>query len=140
MSSRASLDPERLLARASAGDGQALGRLLERYRCYLALLARVQIGRRLQGKVDDADLVQETFLEAHRHFGSFRGTTEPEFVGWLRQILARNLANAARDLDRAKRAVDRERSLQALLEEPAAHLDEWLAAEQSSPCDPTLLP
>jgi hypothetical protein len=27
-------------------------------------LARVQIGRRLQGKVDAADLVQETFLQA----------------------------------------------------------------------------
>jgi hypothetical protein len=38
------------------------------------------------------------------------------------------------------RAVDRERSLQALLDEPGAHLDGWLAAEQSSPSDPTLLP
>lgn len=96
MSSRASPDSERLLARAGAGDGQALGRLLERYRNYLALLARVQIGRRLQAKVDDADLVQETFLEAHRHFGGFRGTTEREFVGWLRQILAANLSNLLR--------------------------------------------
>jgi RNA polymerase sigma-70 factor (ECF subfamily) len=62
------------------------------YENYLLLLARLQIGRRLQSKVDAADLVQETFLEAHRHFTQFRGRTEEELVGWLRQILAANLA------------------------------------------------
>ena len=65
-------------------------------RNYLTLLARVEVGRRLQGKVDPADLVQETFLEAHRHFAAFRGTTEPELVAWLRQILAGVLANMVR--------------------------------------------
>src|SRR5262245_40989200 len=81
-------DPEQLIDLARAGDGAALGRLLELYRGFLTLLARVQIGRRLKSKVDAADLVQETFLEAHRHFGRFRGTTEGELTGWLRQILA----------------------------------------------------
>ena len=61
-------DPEQLLALAQAGDGQARGLLLETYRNYLALLARHQIGRRLQGKVDPSDLVQEAFMEAHRDF------------------------------------------------------------------------
>src|SRR5262249_59912455 len=60
-------DPERLLRLARAEDGAALGQLLELYRGYLALLARLQIGRRLQGKVDAADLVQDTFLEAQGH-------------------------------------------------------------------------
>ena len=87
-----------------------------------------------------SNLVEQTLLEAQRDWGQFRGRSAGQQAGWLRQIRARNLANAARDLDRAKRAVDRERSLQALLEEPAAHLDGWLAAEQSSPSDPTLLP
>jgi hypothetical protein len=96
MDSTAGTDPERLLAGARAGDGQALGQLLERYRNYLTLLARVQIGRRLRGKVEDADLIQDTFLEAHRHFGTFRGTSEGELVSWLRQILAANLANLLR--------------------------------------------
>jgi RNA polymerase sigma-70 factor, ECF subfamily len=65
--------PEALLARARAGDAAARGELLERYRAYLALLARLQIGRRLQGKADPADVVQETFLRAHRDFGRFAG-------------------------------------------------------------------
>src|SRR5438270_6787538 len=87
---------EQLLRLAQAGDRQALGPLLEQYRNYLGLLARVQIGRRLRGKVDDSDLIQETFLEAHRNFGRFRGNSEAELVSWLRQILAANLANLVR--------------------------------------------
>ena len=62
-----------LLQSARAGEGAALGRLLEPYRNYLTLLARLQVGRRLQGKVDASDLVQETFMEAHRDFDRFRG-------------------------------------------------------------------
>jgi hypothetical protein len=40
-------DPVSLLPLARAGDVQALGQLLEQYRQYLTLLARVQLGRRL---------------------------------------------------------------------------------------------
>src|SRR5438270_4361661 len=90
------LDPEHLLRGARAGDAATLGRLLELYRRYLGLLARVQIGQRLQGKIDASDLVQETFLEAHRNFPRFRGTTEAELVSWLRQILAAKLADLLR--------------------------------------------
>jgi RNA polymerase sigma-70 factor (ECF subfamily) len=40
----------------------------------------LQIGRRLQGKVDASDLVQETFLDAHRDFGQFRGNREEQLA------------------------------------------------------------
>ena len=50
-------DVGRLLIQARAGDAAALGTLLESFRPYLALLARLQIGRRLRGKTDPADLV-----------------------------------------------------------------------------------
>src|SRR5712692_7954849 len=76
MNATAGPDREQLLGLARAGSSHALGQLLEMYRSYLLLLARLQIGRRLQGKVDPADLVQETFLRAHRDFVRFRGTTE----------------------------------------------------------------
>src|SRR4051794_3573310 len=88
--------PEQLLAEARGGDAATVGRLLELYNHYLTLLARLQIGQRLQGKVDPADLVQETFLDAHRHFANFRGTSEGEFIGWLRQILATKVADLLR--------------------------------------------
>src|SRR5204862_8309955 len=89
-------DPEELLSAARTGDGLALGRLLEGYRRYLTLLARLEIDRRLQGKLDPSDLVQETFLEAHRDFAQVRGSGKAEFLAWLRQVLVRNLANQVR--------------------------------------------
>ena len=73
-----------------------LGALLDLYRNYLKLLARVQIDRRLGRKVDASDVVQETFLKVHRFFGEFRGQTEAELIAWLRQILATTLAKLVR--------------------------------------------
>lgn len=78
------------------GDAATLGRLLEQYRHYLRLLARIEIGRKLQGKLDASDVVQDAFLDAHRYFPNFRGTAEPQFVVWLREILAGTLANQLR--------------------------------------------
>ena len=88
LSMHANDTPEELLRLARSGQSEQLGYLLAFHRDYLRLLAEVEIGRRLQSKVDASDLVQETILEAHRHFGDFRGETEGEFVAWLRQILA----------------------------------------------------
>src|SRR3954447_26658669 len=85
-----------LLAKARAGDTTSLGSLLEQYRSYLTLLARTQIGRRLQGKADAADLVQETFLQVHQHIAGFRGTSQTEFLVWLRRILAAVISNHVR--------------------------------------------
>ena len=96
MTIAADLKPEQILRMARSGDGLALGTLLELYRNYLLLLARLQISRRLQSKVDAADLVQDTFLKAHSHFDQFRGNTEIELVAWLREILASNVANLVR--------------------------------------------
>ena len=86
MTNRLRSDTEQLFRRARTGDAPALGQLLEKYRRYPALLARLQIDRWLQSKVDAADLVQETFLEAHRDFPQFQGATEAEWVSWLRQL------------------------------------------------------
>jgi RNA polymerase sigma-70 factor, ECF subfamily len=127
-------EPAELLVRARAGDGAALGRLLERYRGYLKVLARLEIGRRLSGKMDPSDLVQETFLEAHRDFGRFRGGTEAEFTRWLRRVLATNLANAVRRYVGTKRRdVRLERELAEELDESSAHLATALAGHESSP-------
>ena len=133
-SNSASPTPEQLLCLARAGDGPALGRLLELYRRYLALLARLQIGRRLQGKVEAADLVQETFLDAHRNFPSFQGRSEAEFVSWLRRILAANLADLVRRYLRTQRRNLRlERELAVELDQSSRVLDPGLVAPHSSP-------
>ncbi len=127
-------NPGRLLEQARTADGATLGQLLELYRGYLALLARTQIGRRLQSKIDPGDLVQETFLEAHRHFAQFQGKTEAEFVSWLRQILAGRLAKLVRHyLGTQRRDVRLERDLIAELDQSSQLLDRGLVAPSSSP-------
>src|SRR5438132_322226 len=127
-------ETEQLLQQARAGQAPALGRLLELYRAYLVVLARVQIGRRLQGKVDASDLVQEAFLGACRDFPQFRGSSEKEFLGWLRQILASLLANLVRHYQGTQRRdVRLERQLAIELDQSSQALDRGLAAAQSSP-------
>src|SRR5262249_12173427 len=129
-------DPEQLLQDARTADRSALGRLLELYRNYLALLARLEIGRRLRAKVDESDVVQETFLEAHRHFGRFRGATEAELMGWLRQILAGVVANLLRRYyGTQRRNVRLERELADDLARSSQGLVGGLAARQSSPSE-----
>jgi RNA polymerase sigma-70 factor (ECF subfamily) len=136
MTSRSGADPEQLLRLAQAGDEAARGRLLLLYRNYLLLLARLQIGRRLQGKVDPSDLVQETFLKAHRDFGQFRGGTEGQLVGWLRQILALTVAYQVRHYcGTQRRDVRLERELAAELDQSSLVLDRALVAPGSSPSE-----
>jgi RNA polymerase sigma-70 factor (ECF subfamily) len=127
-------DPEELLGQALAGGTAALGALLELYRGYLTLLARVQVGRRLRSKVDASDVVQETFLAAHRHFAQFRGGTEAEFAAWLRQILASQLAGLVRRYCATQRRdVHLECQLADELNASSRCLDGALVAAQSSP-------
>ena len=125
---------EPLLILARAGDVEARGTLLEYYRNYLTVLARMQIGRRLQGKTDPADMVQETFLEAHRRFNQFHGVAEAELVGWLRSILGGQLAHLVRRyLGTKRRDVRLEREITDDLDRSSHALGRDLLARGSSP-------
>lgn len=104
----------------------------QRYRAYLRFLARVQLDRRLQSKLDESDVVQQALLQAHQAREQFRGSSSAEEAAWLRQILARTLAHAVRDHGRDKRDVSREVSLQGL-NESSKRLEAWLADDRSTP-------
>ena len=127
-------DAEHLLRRCRDGDDAAFGELLQVFRSYLTLLARLQVGVKLQGKADPSDLVQETFLQAHRSFGQFRGTTEQELLGWLRQILASRVAKMVRHyLGTHRRDARLEQQLCADLDRSSQALDKGLLDTMSSP-------
>jgi RNA polymerase sigma-70 factor (ECF subfamily) len=108
---------------------------LERFRAYLLLLARAQLGTRFQGKLDASDVVQQTLLEAHHKRGQFRGQGHGQLLAWLRRLLACTLADALRTITRAKRDAGRECSLEAALDQSSERLTAWLAADQSSPSE-----
>src|SRR5262245_12101832 len=114
---------------SDAADGHDLNG----FRDYLRLLARAGLDPRLQAKLDPSDVVQQTLLEAHKDFAAFQGQGPEALRAWLRQILARNLANALRDFRRARRDVAREQGLDALAAASSARVEAWLAAAGSSP-------
>jgi RNA polymerase sigma-70 factor (ECF subfamily) len=125
---------DRVIELAKGGDGHALGSLLEGYRAYLKMLARVQIGKRLQSKLDADDLIQEAFLRAHRSIGRFRGATGEEFLSWLRGILAHVLADQIRRYHGTEqRDPTLERALEMEFERSSAGFARALAAPTSSP-------
>lgn len=98
-----------LVHAAKAGDNELLGRLLESYRGYLFMLAHRYLSDKLKRRIDPADLVQVTFLEAKRDWAQFRGESPGECAAWLRNILKNNVATAvARHVTTQKRSVSRE--------------------------------
>ena len=64
---------DELIDSARNGDTAALGSVLEQYRTYLRIVADRQLSAKIRGQVDGSDIVQTTFLQAHRAFDEFRG-------------------------------------------------------------------
>jgi RNA polymerase sigma-70 factor (ECF subfamily) len=87
---------DRRISLAKTGDRSALGDLLEEHRGYLKLLARLGIGKDLQGKLDASDVVQDAFLDAQRYIEDFRGEDGAQFAEWLRRILSGTMSNTLR--------------------------------------------
>ncbi len=101
-----------LLRKARGGDEAARDRLFAVCRNYVSIAARAEMASWLKSKVDASDLVQQTFLEAHRGLANFRGTTEGEWLCWLKQILVHNAADFVRRYHGVeKRSAGREVSL-----------------------------
>ena len=123
-----------LLDAARRGDLAAAGALLQRYADWLRLLARLQIDRGLQAKLDASDVAQQALLEACRALPQFRGTTEAELTAWLRSILAGVLGDAFRRYHGTQaRDLAREVSLEAELDASSRRLGELLADTGPSP-------
>jgi RNA polymerase sigma-70 factor, ECF subfamily len=101
-----------LLDRARAGDRDALGELLERFRGSLCDLARQLLSPELAQKVAASDLVQETCIDAMRDFRSAGVDHVRGLEAWLVTLLTNNLIDWQRKFKRSKkRDLRRERPL-----------------------------
>jgi RNA polymerase sigma-70 factor (ECF subfamily) len=128
-------DFERLLGQARTGDRDAEGRVLDRYRRLLLRAAERALPQDLRAKGGASDLVQQTFLEAHRDFARFGGRTSEELLAWLRCLLQNNFANFVRYYRRRlRRQVARERPLPSETRPPGPGEERPLRVPPT-PCD-----
>ncbi|HVA48406.1 MAG TPA: sigma-70 family RNA polymerase sigma factor [Pirellulales bacterium] len=105
------VEVRRQIAAGRGGSADARGRLFERCRQYLLLVAERELDPGLRGKIGASDLVQQAFLDAERGFEQFRGESEEELLAWLNRILQNHAGQEVRHFRlAAKRDVRRERA------------------------------
>jgi RNA polymerase sigma-70 factor (ECF subfamily) len=106
---------------------------LEPFRRYLEVLARAHLDPRLRGKLDPADLVQQTFVRAQVALPGVRARSPEALAAWLRKILARTLADTVKHYHRGRRDVKLEHSFEEDVDRSSSGLAGCLAADQTSP-------
>jgi RNA polymerase sigma-70 factor (ECF subfamily) len=85
-----------LLRRIKEGDERALVELFARHRDRLKRMVRIRLDRRLQGRVDPSDIIQEAHIEVHRRAGEYvRDRSMPAFL-WFRFLTGERLLHAHR--------------------------------------------
>jgi RNA polymerase sigma-70 factor (ECF subfamily) len=100
------------LRRAAAGDSQAVNELFTSYRDRLRAMVRLRLNRRLQGRVDPSDVLQEAYLEISKGLPAYLREPTMPFYLWLRYITGQKLiAIHRRHLGARMRDADLEVSL-----------------------------
>ena len=87
---------EELLDAAKRGDEGALAVLVERHRDRLERMVRLRMDRRLQGRVDPADVVQEAYLAVRGKFPQYQADPRLPFFLWLRLEIGQKLVDVHR--------------------------------------------
>src|SRR5215472_17230104 len=87
---------EELLDAARNGDEGALAVLVERHRDRLERMVRLRMDRRLQGRVDPADVVQEAYLTVRGKFPQYCADPRLPFFLWLRLEVGQKLVDVHR--------------------------------------------
>jgi len=101
-----------LVARAAAGDREAIVELLGVYRSRLKTMVTMRLDPRLQGRVDASDVIQEGYLDAIRRVEEYIRDPSVPFYIWLRFLVGQRVAeHHRRYLGRPGRNVDREVSI-----------------------------
>ncbi|HUG90948.1 MAG TPA: sigma-70 family RNA polymerase sigma factor [Planctomycetaceae bacterium] len=105
-------DVAELLERAGRGDQDALTDLFSRYRDRLKRVVRLRLNRRLLGRVDDSDVLQDVYLDVARQLPQYLRERPIPFFLWLRKLTGQQLVNVHRKhLGAGKRERAREISL-----------------------------
>jgi RNA polymerase sigma-70 factor (ECF subfamily) len=89
-------DNEALLHRALGGDCGALAELFQRHRGRLEQMVLLRLDRRLRGRLDPADVLQEAYLDVARRFPEYVANPALPFFLWLRLLTGQKLVDLHR--------------------------------------------
>jgi RNA polymerase sigma-70 factor (ECF subfamily) len=89
-------ETDRLLRQAAEGDAQSWGALLERHRKRLRRMVALRLDRRLQGRLDASDVIQEAFLEASARLPEYAQKPALPFFLWLRFLTGQKMVELHR--------------------------------------------
>jgi RNA polymerase sigma-70 factor (ECF subfamily) len=87
---------EELLEAARTGNEDTLAVLFERNRDRLERMVQLRMDRRLQGRVDPADVVQDAYLAARAKFPPSSADPRLPFFLWLRMEVGQKLVDVHR--------------------------------------------
>ncbi len=122
------VDVEDLWQKAQGGDPAAVDELLRQYRPRIVKMVTLRIDPRIRGRVDQSDVVQETFLEVTRRLPEYLEQPGSPFFLWIRKIAGHKLIDAhRRHLGAQARRADREMSIDQAHRPAASSV--WLAQQ-----------
>jgi RNA polymerase sigma-70 factor (ECF subfamily) len=126
---------DELLTRVRAGDDHAFVELFAHYRTRLRQLLEFRMDRRLRGRVDASDVLQEVYIDAHQRLHHYLKKPELSFYVWLRQLTTQRLIDIhRRHLMAEMRDVKQEVSINRLgAGATSASMASLLAARLASP-------
>lgn len=107
---------------------------LEQHRPMLLALARTHLGSKLRRKLDPEDLVQEVMHRAYQAYKNFQHKGDPEKTrAWLLKIMEHLIVDQLKYFNAGKRDLALELSAMLDLQQSAAGIEAFIAAEQTSP-------
>jgi RNA polymerase sigma-70 factor (ECF subfamily) len=82
---------ERLVERTRAGDAEALNSLFTLHRKRLRRMVEMRLDRRLQGRIDASDVIQEAYLEVVQRLPDYLKAPRLPLFLWLRLVVGERL-------------------------------------------------
>ena len=82
---------EELLERVRNHDAEAVAEVFAHYRDRLRRMVRLRLDRRLQGRVDPSDVLQEAYLDVASRAAEYAAKPEMPFFLWLRMVTGQRL-------------------------------------------------
>lgn len=89
-------DEPSVVRRAADGDAAAWDRLVAATRDRLRRMIHLRLSRRVQGRIDEADVLQEAYLEIHRQLPAYAADPKLPLFLWVRHLTGLKLAEVHR--------------------------------------------